>query len=96
MLDCVTGTLYEYIVDREALLKLFDLNPSSLALQNDVYNYLMHFAVVHLQDSELTAQILSHLCSNRSTHNLNPQLLREYILATSYRESLRSKTFKMI
>ena len=50
-LDARRGILYEYMIDRESIWKLFDLQSADLHLQ------ALHLAMIHMQDSELVAKV---------------------------------------
>ena len=83
MLDPLSGRAYEYSIDRGCFLKCFERRPSVLQV------HMLHFAIVHMQDAELTDQILVFLC-RRLPHNLSNQLLKEFLLGVSFHHALHN------
>jgi hypothetical protein len=83
VLDPVTGRLYEYSVDRGCFLKCFERRPSQLQVQ------MLHFAIVHMQDSELADQIMVFLC-RRFPHYITNQILQEFLLGIAFHHALHN------
>jgi hypothetical protein len=86
LLDCKRGVIYEYMIDRESIWKLFDLkNNYEVQLQ------ALHLAIIHMQDTELVAkvrklfipikclQIMMHTFTH-SPHNVTASLLNEFLI----------------
>jgi len=76
LLDCMRGICYEYLVDRSAVLTIFNSRPDYLHVP------ALHLALVHMQDKELVDEILRVICTDY-TFDISP-LLREFLIGAPY------------
>mgnify|MGYP003644844442 CR=1 FL=1 len=77
LLDCTTGIAYEYTLNRECLLSVFQHPPSPLHQQ------VVHLALVHMQDAEFVNESMMRVCQSWPMH-LSVPLMREYVVAAAY------------
>ena len=73
LLDCARGIIYEYTIEREALIALFRMPKPREHIQ------AMHMAAIHLQDFELVDKIMMLLASSHPD-NITPELLKEFLV----------------
>eukprot|EP00003_Mantamonas_plastica_P008593 TRINITY_DN1761_c0_g1_i3.p1 TRINITY_DN1761_c0_g1~~TRINITY_DN1761_c0_g1_i3.p1 ORF type:complete len:1071 (-),score=311.08 TRINITY_DN1761_c0_g1_i3:77-2953(-) len=78
-LDCRTGDLFEFTIDRASILELFQESNPSWHIQ------ALHMAMVHMGDTELVDQIMMTLCTSYP-QNATSDLFKEFLLGTTYQE----------
>jgi hypothetical protein len=78
-LDYYSQSVYEYTLDRSAILNIFNVEKT----QAHLHIQILHLVIVHLQDPELADQIMVHMSSKRPK-NVTSDLMKEFLLATPY------------
>eukprot|EP00002_Diphylleia_rotans_P005225 TRINITY_DN1433_c0_g1_i4.p1 TRINITY_DN1433_c0_g1~~TRINITY_DN1433_c0_g1_i4.p1 ORF type:complete len:838 (+),score=132.32 TRINITY_DN1433_c0_g1_i4:77-2590(+) len=76
-IDTYGNTIYEYYLNRETILSLFQHE------NTDFHVKALHLAITHLQDQELVEQIVMKVCQEHP-ENFTPELIKEYLIAFSY------------
>ncbi|KAL6065632.1 hypothetical protein QOT17_010097 [Balamuthia mandrillaris] len=87
-IDLVTGTIYEFAFNREAVLRVYQTTDAE-----EMHIQALHLAIIHLQDVELVDRIMRHICTE-SPECLTAELVREYLVAMPY-QSMKNKNMEV-